>query len=118
MHTETTFLPLTEQASGGCGCGCNHTEAASSTDRKERDMGTEGMGMETVTQTYSVTGMTCGHCVQAVTSELEALEGVRQVSVDLNADGMSSVTVVSAEALTEATIQSGLTNAGGYQLTL
>lgn len=114
MHTETISLPLAEQTAGGCGCGCgcNHNDTPSSTDTKERDMSTEA-----VTQTYSVTGMTCGHCVQAVTSELEALDGVQQVSVDLNADGASSVTVTSAEALAEATIQSGLTNAGGYQLT-
>jgi len=75
------------------------------------------MGIGTVTQTYSVTGMTCGHCVQAVTSELEALDGVQQVSVDLNADGASSVTVNSAEELSDSAIQSGLSNAGGYQLT-
>ena len=30
-----------------------------------------------VTATYTVTGMTCGHCVQAVTDEITALEGVR-----------------------------------------
>jgi copper ion binding protein len=38
----------------------------------------------TVTQTYNVTGMTCGHCVQAVTEELSRLPGVRDVRVDLN----------------------------------
>lgn len=112
MHTETISLPLAEQIAGGCGCGCNHTDGPPSTDTKEHNMSTE-----TVTQTYAVTGMTCGHCVQAVTSELEALEGVQKVSVDLDADGVSSVIVVSSEALAEATIQSGLTDAGGYQLT-
>jgi copper chaperone CopZ len=38
----------------------------------------------TMTQTYNVTGMTCGHCVQAVTEELSRLPGVRDVRVDLN----------------------------------
>lgn len=32
---------------------------------------------------YTVTGMTCGHCVQAVTGELSQLPGVREVQVDL-----------------------------------
>jgi len=39
----------------------------------------------TVTETYTVTGMTCGHCVQAVTEELTRLPGVRDVRVDLAA---------------------------------
>jgi copper ion binding protein len=37
-----------------------------------------------VTSTYTVTGMTCGHCVQAVTTELGRLPGVRDVQVDLS----------------------------------
>jgi copper chaperone CopZ len=37
----------------------------------------------TVTETYTVTGMTCGHCVQAVTDELSRLPGVHGVAVDL-----------------------------------
>ncbi|HWH00345.1 MAG TPA: heavy-metal-associated domain-containing protein [Pilimelia sp.] len=36
-----------------------------------------------VTNTYTVTGMTCGHCEQAVTAELTRLPGVRDVKVDL-----------------------------------
>jgi len=38
----------------------------------------------TVTETYAVTGMTCDHCVQAVTEELVRLPGVRDVRVDLS----------------------------------
>jgi len=38
----------------------------------------------TVTETYAVTGMTCDHCVQAVTGELVRLPGVRDVRVDLS----------------------------------
>jgi copper chaperone len=34
-------------------------------------------------QTYSVPGMHCGHCQEAVTRELEAVAGVRAVDVDL-----------------------------------
>jgi copper ion binding protein len=35
------------------------------------------------TQTYTVTGMTCGHCVASVTEEVSELPGVSDVSVDL-----------------------------------
>jgi copper chaperone CopZ len=34
---------------------------------------------ETTTSSYSVTGMTCGHCAAAVTRELQALDGVTDV---------------------------------------
>ncbi len=33
--------------------------------------------------TYDVTGMTCGHCAQAVTSEVRTIEGVTGVHVDV-----------------------------------
>ena len=35
------------------------------------------------TATYTVTGMTCGHCVASVTEEVSALPGVDDVQVDL-----------------------------------
>jgi copper chaperone len=37
------------------------------------------------TATLKVTGMTCGHCVKAVTQALEAVAGVRQAKVELGA---------------------------------
>ena len=33
--------------------------------------------------TYDVTGMTCGHCAQAVTSEVRTIAGVTEVQVDV-----------------------------------
>lgn len=68
------------------------------------------------TQTYSVTGMSCGHCEHAVTGELKALEAVSEVSVDLVAGGISSVTVTSSQPLDEAQVVSALDEAGDYQL--
>ena len=47
------------------------------------------------TTTYKVTGMTCGHCVNAVTSELTGLSAVSGVTVDLVPDGISLITVTS-----------------------
>jgi copper chaperone len=68
------------------------------------------------TRTYSVTGMTCGHCVHAVTSELKELDGVSDVSVDLVADGASQVTVTSGQPLDETQVAAALDEAGDYQL--
>jgi copper chaperone len=42
-----------------------------------------------VTTNYEVTGMTCSHCVAAVTAELNQLPGVREVSVDLSTGGVA-----------------------------
>lgn len=49
-----------------------------------------------ITTQVSVSGMTCGHCVSSVTEELEAVDGVERVAVDLNAGGISTVTISSA----------------------
>ena len=68
------------------------------------------------TTTYAVTGMTCGHCVSAVTSELTALDEVRDVSIDLVADGASTVTVSSTEPLTNEQVEAALDEAGDYRL--
>jgi copper chaperone CopZ len=54
------------------------------------------------TTTYRVSGMTCGHCVSAVTEELTKLDGVTAVDIDLVAGGTSPVHVVSDAPLDEA----------------
>ena len=54
------------------------------------------------TTIISVSGMTCGHCVSAVSEELEALDGVEAVNVDLNAGGISTVTITSSGELSPA----------------
>jgi copper chaperone len=35
------------------------------------------------TSTYTVTGMTCGHCIASVTEEIGEIDGVREVAADL-----------------------------------
>jgi copper chaperone CopZ len=69
------------------------------------------------TTTYPVTGMTCGHCVQAVTSELASLGGVSGVTVDLVPDGVTRVTVASDGPLPEQAVSEALDEAGGYLIT-
>lgn len=68
------------------------------------------------TQTYPVTGMTCGHCEHAVTSELKTLDGVTDVAVALVAGGTSTVTVTSEEPLDESQVAAALDEAGDYRL--
>ncbi len=69
------------------------------------------------TTTYKVTGMTCGHCVSAVTSELTSLGAVSAVTVDLVPDGASLVTVTSEGPLPAEAVTEALDEAGGYLLT-
>ena len=71
--------------------------------------------MTTTTKTYTVAGMTCGHCVSAVTEELTQLPGVQNVSVDLVADGTSRVHVVSEASLDDSQVRAAVDEAG-YQL--
>jgi copper chaperone len=64
------------------------------------------------TSSYAVTGMTCGHCVSAVTDELSRLPGVREVTVELVAGGTSAVYVVSDSVLDETRVRDAVDEAG------
>jgi copper chaperone CopZ len=66
--------------------------------------------------TYQVTGMTCEHCVRAVTGELESVPGVSAVTVTLISGGESAVTVTSAAPLTTEAVAAALDEAGAYYL--
>jgi copper chaperone len=66
----------------------------------------------TVTTTVSVSGMTCGHCISSVSEELEALAGVEAVDVDLNAGGISTVTITSSDELSPSEIGEAVAEAG------
>jgi copper chaperone len=68
------------------------------------------------TTTYKVTGMTCEHCVNAVTAEVTVLDGVSAVAVQLAPNGVSTVTVTSAAPLSDPEVSAALDEAGGYQL--
>lgn len=65
-----------------------------------------------VTNTYTVAGMTCGHCVQAVTTELTALPEVDAVDVNLPT---GVVTVTSAQPLSDDDVRAAVDEAG-YEL--
>jgi copper chaperone len=59
--------------------------------------------------TYIVTGMTCEHCVRAVTDELGGLPGVSRVAVDL---ASGQVQVVSDGPLADADVRAAVAEAG------
>lgn len=69
--------------------------------------------MSDTTSTFNIVGMSCEHCVQAVTSELSKLDGVTEVDVDLVA-GTAAVT--STGPLDRADVEAAIDEAG-YELT-
>lgn len=101
MPDITNDLGLSDKNSGGCSCCAapQQEEAASAP-------------AEPVTTELGVTGMTCGHCVSSVTEELNAINGVQSVDVQLNAGGVSRVTVVSTSALDPAAVRAAVDEAG------
>jgi copper chaperone CopZ len=64
------------------------------------------------TTTFEVSGMTCAHCVAAVTEEISALGGVSAVDVDLIVGGNSRVTVTSIDPLPINAIREAVDEAG------
>ena len=62
--------------------------------------------------TFRVAGMTCGHCVKAVTEAVLGIEGVETVDVELAEDGPSAVTVVSAGQLDTDAVSAAVAEAG------
>ena len=61
------------------------------------------------TATYTVTGMTCGHCVSAVTEEVSQVAGVTAVAVDLDSGGL---TVTSEAPVEESAVRAAVEEAG------
>lgn len=62
--------------------------------------------------TYTVSGMTCEHCVTSVTEEINEIAGVDDVAVDLPT---GQVTVTSTSPIDPAAVQTAVEEAG-YQL--
>ncbi|CCH15661.1 MULTISPECIES: heavy-metal-associated domain-containing protein [Micromonospora] len=62
-----------------------------------------------VDTTYQVRGMTCGHCVSAVSAEVGAIAGVRDVQVDL---ATGRVTVTSEQPVATESVRAAVDEAG------
>jgi copper chaperone len=61
------------------------------------------------TRTYTVAGMTCSHCVRAVTEEVGGVAGVNDVSVDLDS---GKVTVSADDHVDDAAVREAVEEAG------
>jgi copper chaperone len=85
------------------------------TDRIPRSghLATGAQTMSTSTTTFTDTGMTCGHCVAAVTEELSKLDNVSKVEVDL---ASGAVTVESDGPVDPAAFAAAVDEAG-YEVT-
>lgn len=68
------------------------------------------------TQRFGATGLTCGHCVHAVTDELTALDGVNEVEVELVEGGASVVTITADREVGDDELAAALAEAGEYHL--
>ncbi|MBQ1443250.1 MAG: heavy-metal-associated domain-containing protein [Renibacterium sp.] len=68
--------------------------------------------MSNHTTTVSISGMTCGHCVNSVTEELSSIAGVENVDVELNAGGVSTATISSSSELSDAEVGEAVAEAG------
>lgn len=88
------------------GCACCATSSVSET----------AAATSAVTGEVLVSGMTCSHCVSSVTEELFAIDGVQGVTVDLNAGGVSRVTIHSDRPIDEGSVKAAAEEAG-YALT-
>ncbi len=66
------------------------------------------MSADTIIRTYVVPGMTCGHCVAAVTEEVTGVTGVTNVAIDLD----TKVVTVSGSSLDDAAIKEAIVEAG------
>ncbi|MFI6156901.1 heavy-metal-associated domain-containing protein [Kitasatospora sp. NPDC051170] len=97
--SETTITVVEPAATEGSCCGggsCGTAAAPAATAAAERAV-------------FQVQGMTCGHCVTAVTAELKKIAGVGEVAVDL---ATGRVTVDSAAPLADAEVAAAIDEAG------
>ncbi|MBB5154584.1 heavy-metal-associated domain-containing protein [Saccharopolyspora phatthalungensis] len=60
-------------------------------------------------QTFTVSGMTCGHCAKSVTEELSGLPGVTDVQVAVES---GQVSVISDRELGRDAVSAAITEAG------
>ncbi len=98
--------PVTEgRVEEACSCCATSEEAAAT-------VVSAPAGSGTTVHTYTVAGMTCEHCVHAVSTEIGKLPGVTAVDVDLPS---GAVTVTSGAPLAHTDVAAAVDEAG-YEL--
>lgn len=102
MTDSTTPAPLPMAST--CACCAPSQSAAVPPVSTKSDSAT--------TAEFGVTGMTCSHCVGAVTEEIGGIEGVSDVRVELVVGGTSTVTVVSDRPIAQGVVAAAVDEAG------
>lgn len=110
LSARTNDLGLTDANAGGCGCG--HGGGGCACGGHGAGHGAHAGSATGVVTELAVSGMTCGHCVSAVTEELAGIYGVSGVDVKLDPNGISSVVVTSDAPLDRAHVAAAIEEAG------
>jgi copper chaperone len=100
------LLPLAATNQTGCAC-CTPSPEAAGQPRPEA---------ATADFSLQVQGMSCSHCVSAVTKKLSALDGVTGVRVSLVPGGTSTVSLSADRPVPEAALRAAIEDAG-YRIT-
>lgn len=89
-----------------CTCGCQEGKPCTCGDPEGADPAPSSGGL---VANYTVTGMTCGHCVKAITEEVSAIEGVDDVTVDLETGNLAvtSDRPIDFDRIVEAVAEAG-----------
>ena len=70
------------------------------------------MSTGSTTSTYTVTGMTCAHCVASVTEEVSEVPGVTDVVVDLATGRLTVTGDADVQTVRQAVVEAGYQLAG------
>lgn len=100
-------LTLTEKEPAGCACCAPQDTAAPAQQPSPVEASAD----------FGVTGLTCGSCASRVSGAVAALEGVRDVRIDLVPGGTSTLSVISAEPVNSSAITTAVEEAGYHLLT-
>lgn len=104
---------MNDSESCGCGgCGCGSSDNSGLTITMGAPQGTNANANAKTHTTLKINGMTCGHCVAAVTSELRGIDGVTDVEVILAAGGASTAEITSLTPLDGSLLAQAIDEAG------
>ena len=103
VMTELTVIEIEAAEASSCSC-CATSSAEAATESKETIV-----SENVTTAVYTVSGMTCGHCVKSVTEEVSEIAGVQKVDVEL---ATGKVTVTSDTPLTVEAVKAAVDEAG------
>lgn len=92
-----------------CGCGCQDGKPCTCGEARPEAKGTSDAPAGATVAQYTVSGMTCGHCVNAITEEVSALDGVTDVAVDLESGSLkvTSQAPIDFDRIVEAVSEAG-----------